>query len=164
MSEETKPAEPTVESKPTTIERIRLLANLAYGVENEQVKNAMLALNDGDKLYALFAEAVAKEMESVVNPSQAAPKELVDTITLIQSLKSHISYLYQAVGELNNARLIGVLAMLNTNLGGNHVGSPPNQQGMEAIPQAARPTPPPQNTQGSPAPAVTRSNNTGMSW
>lgn len=142
------------EKKLNTLERIQLLANLANGVQNETVKKTVTALPSGDRLYEIFINAVSQEIESLMNPSRTAPKEIMDAVTAAQNLRTIISHMYNAVAEMNRSQLIAVLSIMNQNLGGKSMPPLPNDRSQ---PQEQGPVEPP-------ASGFRRSTNTGMSW
>lgn len=143
----------------TTLERIHLLANLANCVEDAALKDAFLNLAAGDQLYHIFVDAVSKEIESMMNPAKAAPKELVDTMTIVNNLRNQMLHMHNTMVELNRAPLIGVLSVLNTSIGGKPIQQPNNDY------QQSQQQQPPQQQADSPAPRnVTRSSNTGITW
>ena len=155
----------------STLERIQLLGNLANSVQNEAIKSAFVSIPAGDQLYDIFVTAVSKEIESMMSPSKAAPKELVDTLTVANHLKNQISYMYQAMAELSRTQLIGVLNVLNTSLGGRPLpanpqnDAPMSQEVANNQQQAPRQQqqPRPQNDDQSSKPVVRQSNN-GITW
>jgi hypothetical protein len=159
--------EPTsIEEKHTarplsTIERIQILANMANGVQDAGIKKAFESVSDGDRLYAIFADAVSREIENMMNPAQAAPKEMVDALAVAQNVRTQLSHMYAALLELNNTRLMGVLTMLNTSLGGHPVGQPPQAEQMlqqQPVPQPMGRQPTDENR------PMTRNSNTGINW
>lgn len=165
MSEaELVPTEDKQTAKPlSTIERIQILANMANGVQDAGIKKAFEGVNDGDRLYAIFADAVSREIENMMNPAQAAPKEMVDALAVAQTVRTQLSHMYAALLELNNTRLMGVLTMLNTSLGGHPVGQPPQaeqiqQHIQQPVPQQMSRQPTDENR------PLTRNSNTGINW
>lgn len=156
MAEETQKEVKAVEPAMTTLERIQSLANFANGVQDEGVKKAILALPCGERLYDIFVSAVSKEIEDMMNPSKAAPKEMMDAVSAAKGLKDMLGHLYGVVAELNRAQLLAVLNMLNQNLGGRAIPQAPQQQ--DAQQQQI------QQEQQSSDPRAGRSNGTGLSW
>lgn len=162
QKKEEAPVEPV---KLTTLERIQVLGNLANAVQNDKILQAFNDIPGGDRLYAIFTEAVSREIESMMNPASAAPKEMVDAASVAQNLRAQIVHMYQAITELNNTRLVGVLTVLNTSLGGNTIGAAPQAENMLPVQQQGQPQQTrPSNSTGTPAPTQTRNSGTGMNW
>jgi hypothetical protein len=163
MSEEEVKVEEKQEPKAiSTIERIQMLANMANGVQDSGIKQAFDQVKDGDKLYAIFADAVSREIENMMNPAQAAPKEMIDALAVTQSVRSQLAHMYSALMELNNTRLMGVLTMLNTSLGGHPIGQPPQAeqlQPQQPVKQAVR-----RVTDENHRAPMPRTSNTGIDW
>ena len=168
MSETPIVAEQATE-KLSTLDRIQVLANLANAVQDESVKGTLLALKDGDRLYQIFANAVSREIETMMNPVAAVAKDMVDAQEVAQRLREQMIHMYNAMNELNNTRLMGVLTMLNTSLGGNPVNRPPASEPIRPAAKAPAPVIAPQAPRQEPnepqvGSGLGRSNNTGMSW
>jgi len=154
-----------------TLEKIQLLANFANSVQDPALKAAFMALNNGDKLYHVFVDAVSKQIESMMNPSKAAPKELIDTLTIADNLKTQIVHMYNAMTELSRAPIIGVLSVLNTSIGGKAIpqsqsGYTENQGMTESAStqQQQRQNNQQYTASDTASKAVTRGNNTGITW
>lgn len=158
-----------------TLEKIQLLANFANSVQDPALKAAFLALNNGETLYHIFVGAVSKQIETMMNPQKAAPKELVDTLTVANNLRTQIVHMYNAMAELSRAPIIGVLSVLNTSIGGKAIQQPqtsyqgdqslPEDQQAGSIQQQPRQAQQQQNNNGDePVRTVRRGNNTGITW
>lgn len=148
---------PEVSKEQKTLERIQLLSSLAGGVQNESVKSTILALPCGQKLYDIFLSAVSQEIENLMNPQKAAPKEMMDAIGAAQNLKSLLVHMYNALSEMNRSQLIAVLSIMNQNLGGRSMPALPQDQSMAPMEPQAQP-------EQSGSPTRGRTNNTGITW
>jgi len=149
------PSIPEPSKEQVTLARIQLLSSLAGGVQNEAVKNTILALPCGQKLYDIFLSAVSQEIENLMNPQKTAPKEMMDAIGAAQNLKSLLVHMYNAVSEMNRSQLLAVLNIMNQNLGGRTMPPMPQQQETQQDQQA-------QEQSG--APTRGRTSNTGITW
>jgi len=152
-----EPMEPEPSKEQKTLERIQLLSSLAGGVQNVDVKSTILALPCGQKLYDIFLSAVSQEIENLMNPQKAAPKEMMDAIGAAQNLKSLLVHMYNALSEMNRSQLIAVLSIMNQNLGGRAMPALPQDQQMAPLEQGQSQDPSSGSTRG-------RSNNTGITW
>ena len=157
VAAEAEPALPVVSKEQQTLARIQLLSSLAGGVQNESVKTSILSLPYGQKLYDIFLGAVSQEIENLMNPQKAAPKDLMDAIGAAQSLKSIITHMYTAVAEMNRSQLIAVLSIMNQNLGGRQMPPMPQDQQMVADERQ-------QPQEQSSSPGRGRTSNTGITW
>jgi hypothetical protein len=116
--------------------RIKTLADLANAVQNEELKRVILGLQSGERLYTLFAESVSREIEGMMNSrGKEAPKEMLDSLGIAAELKNIVLHTHAMMVEINRAPVMGVLGMLNQNLGGTGLqpyqsdgaGQPQNQ-------------------------------------
>lgn len=170
MSDNQTSIDPVQETN-STLDKIYALSNLANAVQDESLKSIMLAFKGGERLYQIFANAVAREIETMMNPTISATKDVVDAQEVAQKLREQMIHMYNAMNELNNTRLMGVLTMLNTSLGGNPVNHPPAAEPMrpkvKAAPQQQQPQVPQQEAvqpEQSGNTRLGRSNGTGISW
>jgi len=117
MSENTESGKPE-EKKMSSLEKIQILANLANGVQNEDVKKAILALPSGERLYQIFVAATSHEIDMIMNPAASTPPVLQETAVLATNLRNMIAHMYQAMSDMNKSQLMMVLGVMNQKLGG----------------------------------------------
>jgi hypothetical protein len=168
MSEEEAKTEEKTEVAPiTTLQKIQLLANLANGVQDGSVKELILALPSGELLYHLFVAAVSREIENMMD-KQAPSKEIMDALSVAQNLKQTLSHLYGMVAEINRSQVLGVLSLLNQNLGGNPLPPAPQPNQQQQVQQQQyvqqQQAQQAQQQQSDVPRTVRRSNDTGLSW
>ena len=136
-------ASPETPQKPpelSTLERIKVLGELANAIQNDELKRVIASLPSGDRLLQIFTEAIAKEIDGLINPgNKAAPKEMVDVVSIAMGLKDLVSHTYAMMAEINRAPVLGTLNLLNQNLGGNGIqpfqGEQPELQGQQPQPR-----------------------------
>jgi hypothetical protein len=159
-----RPPAPVMTPEMETLARIQVLASLANAVQNNELKTLMLSLPAGERLYAIFASAVSREIESVISPnSKLAPKELVETVQASANLRNLVQNLYAMVSEISRAPVLMVLGNLNQQLGGRQV-QPMEVQQQPMSGQDGQQQPPQQRPNNPPVPTQRRVVDSGISW
>jgi predicted molibdopterin-dependent oxidoreductase YjgC len=156
----------TEESAMGTLERIQFLSNLSNGLQNKELKAVFDTIPSGDLLYDIFAQAVLKEIENMMNPLKETPKDLTDTAKIAEALKQQMNTLLQTMSALNNANLLKVLGVLNHSIGGKTSQYQEAEQYEQRAPvqQQEQIEQPKYDDGGGVARSLTRGNRTGLTW
>jgi len=120
------PKEPKIELE--GLANIRLLGDLANGVQNEKIKNMILSMSSGDILYKIFIEAVDIKVREILNPNKALQKEVTDIMGATQALRLHVEALYNAMQEIGNSPIMMALGTLYQKITGNQMSQPTEKQ------------------------------------
>lgn len=82
-------------------EKIRLLADLQDAIENEELKELIIGLPSGEKVFSIFETALSKELEALLagkTPEEVQKEE--QWSTLVQSLdKSMVLHVLRSMDE-----------------------------------------------------------------
>lgn len=82
-------------------EKIRLLADLQDAMENEELKELVIALPSGEKVFSIFEAALSKELEALLaGKTQEETKKEEQWSSLIQSLdKSMVLHILRSMND-----------------------------------------------------------------
>lgn len=140
-------AEPTIQAEPakpemSLIEKVKLMSDLANACQNDKVVAEIKSLPSGERIFAIFLEAVDRELQGIMNGrKEDVPKELVNTVNMTRQVQATLNQFQSLVTGFMGTPLVQVLNMMNQNLGGKGFQVPP-QAG-----QASYSPPPPQQPQ-----------------
>jgi hypothetical protein len=115
----------------TQLERIKLLGDLANGVQNENIMNVIKSLPSGDIMYDVFVAAISKHLDDIMTPVKAASKTLIDAVSMTNDLNKGIANMYVAVESMSRSPLMTVLGLLHQNMGGQPYSPTQQQQPLE---------------------------------
>jgi len=149
--------EPEPQKQMTTIEKVKLMSDLANVVQNPDVVNILGKLPNGQKIYEIFVAAIDKELSNIMNGrDEEAPKQANNLMAAAIALNNSGSQLQYLVSSFMQTPLVQVLNLLNQNLGGQKFQfQEPDPEQMQALAAQANQTrtkqpkqpPPPQPPQ-----------------
>lgn len=107
-------------SKPTpltTLQKVKLMGDLANALSDTDVLSAIKSLPSGMEIMDLFTAAIEKRLNEIMENKREAEQEATALMPVIRSLKADQEKLGQYLQMFFNSELIGVLSLLAKNMG-----------------------------------------------
>ena len=117
-------AEQPVKKEYSALQKMKLVNALTGACSNKALLDAFSAMQEGEMLLEIFAEAVNEKLESMFGGNDAAEPEMIKAVDAV-------NVLYGKMVAINSSPVMTVLDRLLSNLGGSvNAGSyqPPHQQ------------------------------------
>jgi len=110
------------------IEKVKLMSDLANACQNTQVVEEIMKLQNGDRIFKIFVEAVDRELQDIMNgKKEDVPKEVINTVNMARQLQGTLTAFQTMVSGFMGTPLVQVLNMMNQNLGGKGFQVPQSQ-------------------------------------
>lgn len=116
-------------SEPTMLEKAKLIADLAAAWQNPELSSLIKSLPSGDRLFEIFANAVSREMNTIMTGKREADPGLQALSAQTEQMASAMSEFKGLIVGFMQSPLVQVLDLMNKNLGGRRADfSPPARQ------------------------------------
>lgn len=111
-----------IQPSPTSaLDRITLLADLSNAAKDTEIVNVLLKRPNGQKLYALFVEAISQEIERALGGAKAADQNVVNAASAAAHLADMIGRLTNNIANIERSQVVGILNSFLHKLGGSQL-------------------------------------------